>query len=140
MVKSKLALPEGTLFHHLGYATRGVEAELPMFESLGYVREGDSFSDPIQGISGCFIAGAGPRIELLENLPGSETLTPWLDKGVRIYHMAYVAAAFMQAIEWAKLNRAKLIVPPTPSVAFNGRNICFVMFRNGVLLEFIEAE
>lgn len=134
-----LSLPENIEFHHIGYATTSIEKELPHFKALGYVPEGESFSDPKQGIRGCFLTcGAGPRIELLENLPQSETLTPWLNSGVKMYHLAYKIGSLDQALSWSSSLRARVVVPPVESVAFYGKKICFVMLRNGFMVEFIE--
>jgi methylmalonyl-CoA/ethylmalonyl-CoA epimerase len=132
------ALPDGYEFHHIGYATVSIEAERRLLEFLGYRLEGEPFSDPVQGVAGCFLTGTGPRIELLENLPGAETLTPWINAGVKMYHFAYWVEDVRAAIEWAWSKRAKVIVHPVPAIAFGGRRISFVMFRNGLMLEFIE--
>ena len=130
-------LPAGYEFHHIGYATASVERERSLFEFLGYRIEGEPFTDELQGVSGCFICGPGPRIELLENLPGKDTLTPWLNAGVKMYHFAYWVGDIGKAIDWARSQRAKVIVQPVPAAAFGGRSIAFVMFRNGLMLEFI---
>lgn len=131
-------LPEGYVFHHIGYATTSIERERDLFRFLGYQPEGEQFSDPVQGIAGCFMTGHGPRIELLENLPGAHTLTPWLEAGTRMYHLGYEVDDVAAAIDWARQQRAKVIVQPVPAVAFGGRRIAFVIFRHGLLLEFIE--
>lgn len=131
-------LPAGYEFHHVGYATPSVAREREAFALLGYRQEGESFSDPAQGVAGCFLTGPGPRIELLESLPGSDTLTPWLNAGIRMYHFAYWVDAMDQAVAWARERRARVVVPPVPAVAFGLRPICFVMFRNGMLIEFIQ--
>lgn len=131
-------LPDGYEFHHIGYATKSIARERSQFEALGFRIEGEYFSDPIQGISGCFMVGPGPRVELLENLPGADTLTPWLDAGVKMYHFAYWVDDINQALEWARGQRAKVTVQPVAAIAFGGRRISFVMFRNGLMLEFIE--
>lgn len=99
--------------------------------------EGEPFVDERQGVSGCFMTGPGPRIELLENLPGSNTLTPWLNAGARMYHLAYWVDRLDDALEWAKTQRGRVVVQPVPAPAFGGRNIAFVMFRNGLMLEFL---
>lgn len=135
-----LDLPLGYEFHHVGYATKSIVHDVIFFESLGYKLEGETFSDPIQGITGCFMVGPGPRIELLENLPDSNILTPWVDAGIKIYHFAYWVDDIHQAIDWATGQRAKVIFQPSASIAFGGRNIAFVMFRNGFILEFIESQ
>ena len=63
-------------FHHIGYATPSLEKERAFFAFLGYHLEGEPFADRLQGVTGCFLSGPGPRIELLENLIGANTLTP----------------------------------------------------------------
>jgi methylmalonyl-CoA/ethylmalonyl-CoA epimerase len=128
---------EGASFHHIGYATTSIERELPWFQSMGY-SPSDAFVDAVQGVSGCFLSGAGPRIELLENLPESDTLTPWLTAGTRMYHLAYEVDDVSAMATRAKTLRGRLLVGPVPAVAFGGRSIAFVMLRNGLLLELIE--
>jgi len=131
-------LPKGYEFHHIGCATASIERERSVFEILGYQIEGEPFFDTLQGVSGCFFCGTGPRIELLENLPGSDTLTPWVNAGVKMYHFGYQVDDICAAIDWARCQRAKVIVQPVPAIAFGGRYISFVMFRNGMMLEFIQ--
>lgn len=131
-------LPEGYEFHHIGYACTSVAKELDFFTFLGYRLEGEWFCDPIQGVAGCFLAGPGPRIELLENLPDANNLTPWINAGIKMYHFAYLVANMERALTWARQQRARVVVAPVPAVAFGGRSISFIMFRNGLMLEFIE--
>lgn len=133
-------LPVGYEFHHVGYATAYMGKERTIFAFLGYHQEGEIFVDPVQGVTGCFLAGSGPRIELLENLPGATTLTPWLNSGVKMYHFAYLVENLDEALNWIRSQRAKVIVAPVPAMAFSGQRICFVMFRNGLMLEFIEKK
>ena len=132
------SLPEGYEFHHVGYATTSLAREREFFSFLGYVQEGEEFIDPIQGVAGCFMVGLGPRVELLENLPAAHTLEPWLAAGIKMYHFAYVVNDIDEALSWARNFRARVVVAPVPAVAFGGRRICFVMFRNGQMIEFIE--
>lgn len=133
-------IPSGYEFHHVGYATASIERERALFEALGYALEGEVFEDPVQGIKGCFLTGAGPRLELLENLPGASTLTPWIDAGIKMYHFAYWVDDIDAAVEWARSNRGKVTVPPVGAIAFGGRRVSFVIFRNGFMLEFIERK
>lgn len=133
------SLPPGCTFHHLGYACAALDKDRAQFERMGYVAEAAGFEDPAQGIRGLFMTGAGPRVELLENLPGSATLTPWLAQGTRIYHFAYEVPDLAAALAWARAQRAVTTVQPVAAVAFNGRRIAFVMLRTGFMLEFIET-
>lgn len=138
----RAALPADAAFHHIGYATENLERDAALFAALGFVAEGPVFSDATQGIRGLFMtmpAGTGaPRIELLENLPGSSTLTPWLERGVRMYHLAYEVDELVAALALAGTQRARVAVAPVAASGFGGRRIAFVVFRHGLMLEFVE--
>lgn len=132
--------PGDTLaFHHIGIACRSVDREAAAYTVAGYAAEGDDFVDPIQGIQGRFLGGAGPRLELLTPTPGSDVLDPWLAKGVKMYHLGFEAVDFESEIERLQGERAKIVRPPVPAVAFGGRRICFLMMPNLALLELIEV-
>lgn len=140
MPDDTLTAPAGNAFHHIGYACTTIARERSVLEAMGYRLEQAAFSDPVQGVHGCFMVGAGPRIELLENLPGSNTLSPWLSAGIKMYHLAYEVKDIHVTLAWARGRRGIVKVPPVAAVAFGGRLIAFVFFRNGLLTEFIEAE
>lgn len=137
-MSGELTVPPSLEFHHVGYACSTLETERMFFQCLGYRQDGDEFADPIQGVRGCFMIGVGPRIELLENLPDRSTLTPWIDAGIKMYHLAYLVDGMDDALSWADQSRARVVVSPVPAVAFGGRHIAFVLFRNGQLMEFVE--
>jgi methylmalonyl-CoA/ethylmalonyl-CoA epimerase len=124
-------------FHHLGIACRSIDAEARAWAALGYTRESERFEDPIQGIRGEFWTGPGPRAELLEALPGSAVLAPWLDRGVKIYHLAWEVDDLDAALEEAKDKRGRVVTGPVPAVAFGGRRIAFVAFPSLLLAEYI---
>ncbi len=127
-------------FHHIGIATRKLDQEEKHYRAFGYVREGDDFEDPIQGIGGRFLIGGGPRLELLVEMPGRDVLTPWLRRGVRMYHLAWEVGDIAAAIRSFVDARAKVVVEPVPAVAFDGRHIAFLMMPNLQLIEFIERK
>ena len=133
-------LPGTAEFHHIGYATTSIEREATFFRTLGYSLEAESFIDTAQGVQGCFMSGLGPRVELLESYLGSKTLAPWVDAGIKMYHFAYMIDDMNACIQWARNQRAIVTVEPIPSVAFDRRLISFVMFRNSLLVEFIEKK
>ena len=137
-ISAAIIEPDSSRFHHLGYATNSILNEMQFFSHLGYQKEGESFTDNHQGVTGCFLAGPGPRIELLQNLPNSTTLTPWLNQGIKVYHFAYLVDNFEAVIQRARSHRGKMIIAPAPAAAFDGRKICFFVFRGGLMLEFIE--
>ena len=126
-------------FHHIGVACKNLDIETRQFALLGYKPEGPDFIDKLQGVTGRFLAGGGPRIELLTSTGASEVLKPWLKAGVKMYHLCYEAPNFLAAIAHLQSKHAKLVVPPVVSVAFQGREIAFLMLPNLLLVELIEA-
>jgi methylmalonyl-CoA/ethylmalonyl-CoA epimerase len=126
------------VFHHLGVACRDLDAEEQVWTPLGYVRESADFEDPRQQIRGRFLVGPGPRLELLVGTPGSTVLDPWLSRGIKIYHQAFEVPAVAGAIEALVVDGARVVVEPVPAVAFGGREIAFLMLRNGSLIEVIQ--
>jgi methylmalonyl-CoA/ethylmalonyl-CoA epimerase len=126
-------------FHHVGVACRDLESEARAMLILGYRAESADFSDPGQGIRGRFVVGSGPRMELLEQTPGSQVLEPWLAKGVKAYHFGYETAELEAEVERLKSAGAILVTPAKPAVAFGGRRISFLMLKNMFLVELIEA-
>jgi methylmalonyl-CoA/ethylmalonyl-CoA epimerase len=144
MTPAPLDIPEdltqcAVVFHHIGYATASIEREIPHFARLGYRPEPSDFVDPVQGIRGWFLDGPGPRIELLENHGDAVTLAPWLEKGVRMYHLAWETDDLDRVVEIHRRLKSRVMVEPVPSVYFAGRRIAFVMQRNGFLAEYIGA-
>ena len=65
-------------------------------------------------------------------------LDPWLGRGIKIYHQAFEVPAVRGAIEAFLQIGARVVVEPVPAVAFDMREIAFVMLRNGSLVEVIE--
>ena len=131
-------LPDGARFHHVGYACRDLAADLAGLAELGYVAAGEPFTDPVQGVTGLFCEGPGPRMELLAPLPGSAVLDPWLRGPARMYHLAYELTGLAGALDAAVAADARIVAEPVGAVAFGGRPIAFVMLRTRLLVELIE--
>lgn len=125
--------------HHIGVATRSIECELPAYLSLGYQRVFRAFHDPAQGIRGQFISCPnGPALELLENSGANGPLDSWLQRGVKLYHMAYQTRNIEYDADVLREEcRAKIIVPIMPAVFFE--KICFAMLPNMLLIELVQS-
>ena len=127
-------------YHHIGVACRDLEKEQLWYVGvLGYQPEGEGFADPLQGIRGRFLINGGTRIELLEALPGSDVLAPWLQRGMTLYHLAFEVSGLEAAIDRLAVSRTRLVSPPKPAVAFDGRQVAFCMGPNLLLIELIES-
>lgn len=124
-------------FDHMGIAVVDLENELKRFAALGYTKQSE-FEDPIQGVGGLFLTGNGPCIELLANLPGSKTLTPWLkNTDFRPYHLAFKTDSMAMSRSRLESIGSKLVKKPEKSVAFKDQEICFMSFSNIFLIELI---
>lgn len=140
-----LADRPGWRFHHLGLACRDLEREAAALSVLGYRPTGSIIEDPGLGVRVWFFEGGGPRIELVAQLDGtqgadaSNVLEGWLARGAKIYHAAYEVEDFDESVSSRLDRQAKVTVRPTPAVAFDGRQVAFLMLRNGYLVELIEA-
>lgn len=106
---------------------------------LGYHEEGKDFLDTLQGIRGRFLAGGGPRLELLVQTAQGGVLQPWLNGGIKFYHTAYETPDLGDGIAYLRGQRARLIVKPVPATAFNGRKIAFLMLPSMLLVELIQG-
>jgi len=128
-------------FHHIGIATTSVDDDLSAWGFLGYYSETDFFEDVIQGVRGLFLISTFanmPRLELLEGLPGSKTLEPFLQRGPSAYHFGYLVDDLQNAIRWCESNGGIVIAKPALSTAF-GVDIAFVKMRSLLIIELIES-
>jgi methylmalonyl-CoA/ethylmalonyl-CoA epimerase len=87
-------------------------------------------------VKGQFLIGAGPRLELLEPLPGSDTLAPFLSRGIKCYHHAYEVDSLEESVAALLSEGAKQLAPPVDAVAFDRREV-FLMLKNRWIVELI---
>jgi RimJ/RimL family protein N-acetyltransferase len=126
-------------FHHIGVVAKDIEKEFGSYKYLGYRREGRTFVDETQGISGLFIAAEGqPRLEILSNLSGKTTLDYYLNNNIKLYHFAYTVKDIDKAVESLNQIKIKIISPLKKSVYFKNR-ICFLLLPNRFMIELIEV-
>lgn len=126
------------IFHHIGVATSEIKKELPVFYMLGYKLCSEIFKDELQGIKGCFLEMKnGPCIELLENLPKSNTVDRFLETNQKMYHLAYYVDNMDQAINSLQKCRAKVLSGCKISTHFKKR-VCFLVLSNKLMIELIE--
>jgi methylmalonyl-CoA/ethylmalonyl-CoA epimerase len=123
-------------FHHLGIATGSLERDLRAYCALGYRLEGPSVVDERQGVRGQFLVDGGPRLELVEALPGSKTLVPFLSRGIKCYHHAYEVESLESSLAALRAAGAKQLAQPVDAVAFNRREV-FLMLPNSWIVELI---
>ena len=125
-------------FHHLGIATRSIDIEYNQWIRFGYKKEAEAFEDISQGVRGIFLVGTGPRLELLEPLENSKTLNPYLEKGIGFYHYGYKTKDISKSKDSLVLDGFKIIRKPMPAIAFNGKEICFLINSSLKMIELIQ--
>lgn len=127
-------------FHHIGVASREIEKDFSVFSFLGYTRSSDIFEDATQGIRGLFLEAKGqPRLELLSDLDGRETVAPMLSAGNKMYHFAYLVSDIEKALNVFIKAKAKVISPLKQSTYF-GKRICFLLLPNLYMIELVELD
>jgi methylmalonyl-CoA/ethylmalonyl-CoA epimerase len=125
-------------FHHIGVASQDLARDRRALEAMGYEPEGPEFLDPIQGIRGQFLRGPGPRLELVSPVAPGGVLQPWLERGAKMYHLAFAVERLEVEVERLEQARGRLVAGPVPAVGFQGRAIAFVMLPNLMLVELIQ--
>ena len=137
----------GLVFHHIGLACQADEfnqgKEREQLALLGYRPEGEEWTDDRLGMRGQFLVATesgAPRMELVAPHGSHSPVSPWLERRVKLYHTAYLVTDLSLEIDRARHNRAKLVLAPTPAIAFEDRRIAFLILPNFLLVELIEKQ
>ena len=129
-------------FHHVGIAVRDLSAAIPIYKSLfGYELKSGPYNDPIQKVSVCFISrGTGdPMLELVAPLGSESPIDRVLKKGGGTYHICYEVQDMNAAISHLTEQGSFLISGPVPAVAFEMRDIAWLMTEVGLLVELVQV-
>lgn len=127
---------------HIGYAVKNIEKSITAFQKMGY-EFGMVINDEDRNIKIAFGCMDGYKIELVSPL-SKESPSPvdlYIQKtGNTPYHICYESDNFEQDIKKLEEQRFKVILPPAPACAFNGRRVVFMNQVSMGLLEIVEAE
>jgi len=129
-------------FHHVGVAVRDLKQSIGIFNNLfGYQLQSGPFDDPIQKVSVCFLTrGVGDAlIELVAPLGPKSPIDLTLKKGGGTYHICYQVPDMSQAIEHLTSQGSFLLSGPVPAVAFDGREIAWLMTEADLLVELVQS-
>ena len=127
-------------FHHIGVATKDIDATASVYEQGGYRRSAIIF-DPIQNVSICWLTKEGaPIVELLAPAEEKSPVNKTLEKnGVTPYHCCYVVDNIEETVAELKKQRYVMVSKPADAVAFKGSRVCFLFNKNVGLIELVEA-
>jgi methylmalonyl-CoA/ethylmalonyl-CoA epimerase len=129
-------------FHHIGIAVRDLSKAIPIYKTLlDYELKSGPFDDPIQRVSVCFLSrGEGDTIiELVAPLGPNSPVDSTLRKGGGTYHVCYQVLDIDAAIRHLTDHGSLLLSGPDPAVAFEMRQIAWVMTKINLLIELVQA-
>lgn len=111
-------------------------------ESLALSWDQHVFRDPLQKASVTFMSSANsadPQIELIEPAGEDSPVRSFLSKGGGLHHLCYEVRDLEAQLELSRSQGGKLVRPPMPAVAFDGRRIAWVYGKEKLLIEFLES-
>jgi methylmalonyl-CoA/ethylmalonyl-CoA epimerase len=133
---------EEFLFHHIGVAVHKLHKAIPIYRDLfGYELTSGPFDDPIQKVSACFLSrGAGDTvIELVAPLGPDSPVIRTLKRGGGVYHICYQVGDIRASITRLVEKGSFLISGPDPAVAFNQKEIAWLMTETDLLVELVQG-
>src|ERR1700728_4522194 len=133
---------EKFIFHHVGIAVRDLSTAIPIYKNLfQYELTSGPFDDPIQNVSVCFLSrGEGDTvIELVAPLGPNSPIDRTLKKGGGVYHICYQVPDIRRSIEHLTALGSFLLSGPVPAVAFDMREIAWLMTEADLLVELVQA-
>ena len=125
------------IFHHIGFLTSNIKNSLSEFKMLSYKKEKKLFVDNFFNVKIQFIILNKNIIELIEPNKSNIGLMKMLKNKSYAYHFAYKVENIDKEIIKLK-KKFKLIVKPTPAIAFMNKKVSFLKMKNGFIIELIE--
>ena len=127
---------------HIGIIVRSLDEAASYYVAHFGLREsGGRIVDPLQDVELQFLEDdAGRRLELIRPLTAESPAARALSQGGGLNHICYEVADLDSSVAALVASDAKLVRPPLPAVAFNGRRVAFLYTRQRELVEFVEAE
>jgi len=130
--------------HHVGFVVASIEKSLPGFlTSLQGQAATDIIHDPLQKVNVLFLRTSPAEpvlIELVEPAADDSPVRRFLDKGGGMNHLCYQVPDLALAVQEMTGRKAVVVNPPKPAVAFGGRRVAWLMTREWLLIELLEAE
>lgn len=128
--------------HHVGYVVQSIQqAALGFIESLELDWDGRVIHDPLQTVRVSFLhprAAGSPSLELVEPAGAGSVVQRFLEKGGGLHHLCFEVDSLEAQLERANASRDRIVHPPAPAAAFDGRRIAWVYTRNKLLVEYLE--
>lgn len=124
-------------FHHIGFLTNNITNSQNEFTNLNYKKISKLIIDPIFKVTIQFVKNNSNIIELIKPDRSNYGLIYMLNSKNYAYHFAYKVDYMEKEISKLK-KKFKLIVPPTPALAFKNKKVSFLKMKNGFIIELIQ--
>jgi methylmalonyl-CoA/ethylmalonyl-CoA epimerase len=139
-MSSEVHLPK---MHHIGFVVPSIASVIESFcLSVGGARWSKTWHDPIQQVRVAFIYPSipgDPSIELVEPAAEKASVQKFLERGGGFHHVCYEVWDLKAELAAATARGVTVIRRPQPAVAFDGRRIAWVVTKEKLLIEYLEA-
>lgn len=135
--------PAPLRLHHSGYAVPDIDAVSESFcKSVGGIGITRIWEDPIQRVRVAFILPAvegEPCIELVAPSAPNSPVLRVVERGGGLYHLCYETPDLDAELLAAPSRSLTVVRKPHPAVAFGNRRIAWLISREKLLIEYVEA-
>lgn len=127
--------------HHIGIVVDDIERLRPFYiEMLGMEPLSSVVADPIQRVKVQFLGDASSVcLELIQPMGEGSPVSLFLNKGGGLYHMCFKVKDLDLFLVNVQSMGGIIAKGPDPALAFDGRRVAFVVFREVGLVEFVEG-
>ena len=128
--------------HHVGLVVADISQAAGMYTNrLGYRSTSPVIHDPRQQARVQFLSLPGDAVllELVEPDSPSSPLQAAVTKGHPLHHLCYSVAGIEKGCDDLRERGMTLICPPVGAVAFHNARVAWLMARDRVLVELVEA-
>jgi methylmalonyl-CoA/ethylmalonyl-CoA epimerase len=129
--------------HHVGFVVSSIETVADRFaRSIGAIWDGKIIHDPLQVVRVSFLRGRGcafTQVELVEPAGADSPVERFLQRGGGLHHLCYEVGNLEEQLAFSRSVGGVVVRRPLPAVAFGGRLIAWVLTRDKLLLEFLQA-
>ena len=131
--------------HHLGVVVKQINSETVagLLSAVDGTWDEAIFDDPYQSVRVTFLrptASAIPAVELVEPCGPASPVYSFLRRGGGLHHLCFEVPDLDACLAQYPTSSARIVRPPYPAVAFEGRPIAWVYQRHGLLIEYLASE
>lgn len=127
---------------HIGIVVESIDEAAAYYTThFGLRASGDRVVDTLQDVELLFLEdAAGSRLELIRPLSPDSPAARALKHGGGLNHICYRVSDLESSLRALEAADAKVVRPPLPAAAFDGRRVVFLYTRRRELVELVEAE